>query len=244
MWKDDFPRENIYFETSNGILYCGDCLEVMKEFPRESVDLVLTDPPYNISKETNFSSMRRYNLYRGMDFGAWDKDFDVIRWIKLCPLKKNSNFICFTSWENLGVIAKECMNCGMVPKRPIVINKTNPMPVNRDRLFVNSLEFGIWATKGKWTFNRKSNRYEVSLFHCPNAKNIRHPTAKHIQPIQRLIEVLSKENDLILDPFLGSGTTALACERLNRRWIGIEINEEYCKIAKERILKESSKLPL
>lgn len=62
--------------------------------------------------------------------------------------------------------------------------------------------------------------------------------------VKELIYFYSDEDDLVLDPFLGSGTTAVACERLNRRWIGIEISEEYCKIAKERILKESSRLPL
>jgi len=62
--------------------------------------------------------------------------------------------------------------------------------------------------------------------------------------MEHLILVSTDKNDLVLDPFLGSGTTAVACERLNRRWIGIEINKEYCKIAKERIMKESSRLPL
>ena len=54
-WKDKFPRDNIYFETENGILYCGDCLEIMKEFPKESINIVATDPPYNISKNNKIT---------------------------------------------------------------------------------------------------------------------------------------------------------------------------------------------
>lgn len=233
-WKNKFPKENRYWESKNGILYCGDCLEIMKEFPKKSIDLVLTDPPYNISRKTNFASMERYNSYKGMDFGEWDKGFDITGWIKYLPLKDNSNFVCFNSWQNLKPIADECIKNGIIPKRPIVINKINPMPVNRDRLFVNSLEFGIWATKGKWTFNR-TEKYEVALFNCPNVSNIKHPTAKHISPIKKLISVLSNKQDIILDPFGGSGTTALACENLNRRWILIELNKTYCELIIERI---------
>ena len=92
----------------------------------------------------------------------------------------------------------------------------------------------------------KEKRYGYACFNYRTIpkKKYNHPTTKPLGLIKDLIYFYSNKNDLVLDPFLGSGTTAVACERLNRRWIGIEISEEYCKIAKERILKESSKLPL
>ncbi len=242
-WKDQFPKENRYYETESGILYNGDCLEIMKEFPEKSVDLVLADPPYNISRKNNFSNMERYNSYKGMDFGEWDKGFNIKNWIKYLPIKDNSNFICFSSWQNLKIIAEACILKGLSTKRPIVINKINPMPVNRDRLFLNSFEFGIWAVKGKWTFNRK-HKYETALFSCPVVSNINHPTVKHLQPILQLIKILSNVNDLILDPFIGSGTTAVACEKLGRKWIGIEISKKYCEIAKKRIKSEADQKKL
>lgn len=99
-----------------------------------------------------------------MDFGEWDKGFDITGYIKLFPriLKENANVVIFNAWENLGEIAKVCREFNIAPKRCLVLSKSNPAPFNRDRMFVNDVEFAIWGVynsknkPSKWTFNREN----------------------------------------------------------------------------------------
>jgi len=227
-------------------IICGDCREVMAGWPDKCVDLVLTDPPYGISRDNHFGTMERYNQYRGMDFGDWDKEFNQVDWLStvVALLKTPSSFVVFNSWQNLKVIADELERLGLSVKRPIVIRKTNPMPVNRNRLFTNSFEFGLWAISGTlWTFNRRGD-YETGYFECKNNGVTRHPTEKQVETMYALIMVLSNPNDLILDPFCGSGTTCVAAKMLGRRYIGIDISPEYCKIAQERLLAVDTGVPV
>lgn len=219
-------------------IFNADCLEFMKNIPDKSIDLVLTDPPYNISKKNNFSSMERYNKYRGMDFGEWDKGFNQTEWIDIVAplLKDDANVVIFNSWQNIKEISDHLEKNGLTTKRILVLRKTNPMPVNRDRLFANSFEFIIWAVKGKWTFNREKE-IESGFFECKNNGETKHPTEKQLKTIKELLNILSNEGQVILDPFLGSGTTAVAAIDLKRRFIGIEKEEKYFNIAKKRIEK-------
>jgi len=254
MWKDEFPKEGIYYQTGNGILYCGDCLEVMKGFPKESVDLVLTDPPYNISKKG--ADIIRNNGKFGisqpikLNFGEWD--FGGIEWqdfidnfVKL--LKSQGVLVLFYEKLKLGLIGNYLQESHRFQVRHIgAWVKSNPAPQARKIKWQNGLEFFLVTTKNKGSghhFNWELGQSPDYLVHSVSFKHY-HPTQKPEALIEWIMKYWSFGNDLVLDPFLGSGTTALACERLKRRWIGIEISEEYCKIAKERILKESSKLPL
>ena len=243
-WKDNLPKENRYFETENGILYNNDCLDIMKHIPKESIDLVITDPPYNISRETNFHTMkgRRGTV---MDFGEWDKNADILSYIHPLSnvLNVGSNVVIFNCWENLGNIAKIMKSNDITPKRCLVLNKSNPAPFNRDRLFVNDVEFAIWGVykNKKWVFNRQ-DKLEKCIFGTTVQSKKYHPTMKDIKVIIKLVEILSNPNQIVIDPFLGSGTTAIACEKLNRRWIGIELSEDYCEIAKTRIKAVSNNL--
>lgn len=218
-------------------IHCADCLEFMKDIPDNLIDLIVADTPYNISKKNNFATMERYNQYKGMDFGEWDKGFDQVAWLKIAinKMKNPSSILIFNSWQNLKLISDELERLGLSTKRVLIIRKTNPMPVNRDRLFTNSFEFCLWATKGKgWTFNREGH-FETGYFKCKNNGVTKHPTEKNIDVIKRLVKILSNENDLILDPFIGSGTTAVSCKSLGRKYIGIELSPEYCDIARRRV---------
>ena len=115
------------------------------------------------------------------------------------------------------------------------------MPRNVDRRYVNDCEFAVWAVKeGKpWTFNKPQDvgylKPEIITGVVPGGKKRLHPTQKHIEVMERLIEIHTNENDLIYDPFMGSGTTAVACKNKNRNVIGSEIDEKYYKISMERI---------
>lgn len=222
---------------SNNIkLYLGDSKEVLKKLEANSIDTVITDPPYNISRKTNFHTMKGH---RGtsMDYGEWDKKADILSWINQLPriLKQGGNIVIFNCWENLGEIAKIMRENNIEPKRCLVLNKSNPAPFNRDRLFVNDVEFAIWGVYGKkWVFNREEKLEKCILNTTVQSKKF-HPTMKDIKVIEKLVRILSNEGDTILDPFMGSGTTGMVCKKTGRKFIGIELEEEYIKIAMVRI---------
>jgi DNA modification methylase len=113
------------------VLLEGNCLDLLKEIPNNSIDLILTDPPFNLSKKNNFSTMERYNRYKGMDFGEWDKNFNQLSWLKdaVRIMKNPSSILIFNSWQNLKLIADELEKLGISVKRVLVLRKINPMPV-------------------------------------------------------------------------------------------------------------------
>ena len=217
-------------------LYNGDCLEVMDDLIKQGikVDAIITDPPYNISRKNNLKTLNR----SGIDFGKWDKDFDLFSYIdkvyKL--LNKNGSFIVFNDWKNLGDISKYSENLGFTTKDMIRLEKSNPMPRNRDRRYVTDYECAIWFTmpKAKWVFNRQDSKYERPKFVASIDKGL-HPTQKNLKLMEWLIKIHTNENQLVLDPFMGSGSTGVACKNLNRNFIGIELDEKYFKIAEKRI---------
>jgi len=212
----------------------GDCLSRFKEIPSESVDLVLTDPPYNISKDNNFNTMGR----AGIDFGEWDKQADLFTYINEVKrvLSKDGSFIVFNAWRNLGDITKYAESLGLVSKDIIRLEKSNPMPRNRDRRYITDYELAIWFTntKAKWVFNRTDPNYQRPKFVCSIDKGL-HPTQKSLKLMNDLVLIHSNEGQTVLDCFMGSGTTGVACVNQNRKFIGIEMDEGYFKIAKDRI---------
>ena len=224
-------------------LYRDDCLKVLKKLSQKNitVDAIITDPPYNISKDNNFHTMSSANR-QGLDFGDWDRNFDLTSWLKLSDklLKNGGNIIIFNSFLNIGFIAKELEKLNYSIKDLIRWVKPNPMPRNIKRRFVVDCEYAIWAVKGKqkWTFNVLEKPYMRPQIICSRPagkeKTI-HPTQKPINLINKLINIFTNKDDLVLDPFMGSGTTGVACQQLNRKFIGIEINKEYFLVAQKRI---------
>lgn len=224
-------------------LYNGDCLEVMDKLIERGVkvDLILTDPPYNLTRSNNFNTMGR----TGIDFGDWDKGFDQFEWLKRIPklLTKDGSVVIFNDWKNIGEIAKYCEALGLVIKDMLRMEKTNPMPRNRDRRYITDFECAIWLTNknAKWTFNRQDENYQRPKFICSvvsGKEKTEHTTQKPLSVIEELLKIHSNENDLVLDCFLGSGTTGVACKNLNRDFIGIELDEKYFDIAVNRIKGE------
>ena len=212
----------------------------MKNIKNESVNAVITDPPYNISKDNNFTTMGR----AGIDFGEWDKDFDLVSWIKIVEplLLKGGNILIFNDWKNMSYITKALEDNGFEIKDLIRWEKTNPMPRNIDRRFVTDYEVAVWAVKkgSKWTFNRINETYERPEIKCGitprgEKKFGIHPTQKPIAVMEWLIQRLTNESDIVLDPFMGSGSTGVACINTNRKFIGMELDQKYFDIASKRI---------
>lgn len=225
-------------------IYNLDCLELFKQMKAKGimVDAIITDPPYNISRPNNFKTINR----AGIDFGKWDKEFDLTGWIKeAVPLLKNGgSIIIFNDWKNLETIARALEKEGLKIKDLIRWIKTNPMPRNTARRYVTDFELAVWATKGdKWTFNPFQGEsysrpeYKGSLV----LKDRIHPTQKNLNVIRNIVTVHTNKGDLVLDPFLGSGTLAKACQELDRQFIGSEIDTNYFNKAYDRIEWEKKK---
>lgn len=221
-------------------LYQGDCLDIINN--TEVVDCIITDIPYNISKKNNFKTMKDRTGRNGIDFGEWDKGFEEENLIQFIPLiKSGGSFILFHSFEQFGKLKEIFENNGLMLKDKLIWEKTNPMPRNRDRRYISNIEILSWYVKpkNKWTFNRQNGKYESSVLKYPSESGggfrRYHPTQKNLKMIEYLIKIHTNENDVVLDPFMGSGTTGVACMNLNRRFMGIELDESYFNIAKNRI---------
>ena len=235
--------EEKLINSTNYSLYLADANSVVKEFiaKEEQFDAIITDPPYNISKENNFSTLN--NPRKGVDFGNWDNNFNVVKWIddysKL--LKPNGSVIIFCSYIYISFLIEELKKHYIDVKDVLVWRKSNPMPRNINRRYVQDMEFAIWGVKknAKWVFNKPVDKpYLRSMFESgvvSGSERTIHPTQKSLKVMEEIIKIHTNENDVILDPFMGSGTTGVACVINHRKFVGVEVNPEYFKIAEERI---------
>lgn len=234
----------------NIILKNMDCFEFIKEIKDNSVDLILVDPPYKISRNTNFASGEptgkdtdRFRI--SMDFGEWDSRFEHEILNDLFQefyrvLKRGGTVICFYDLWKISYLKESLEMAKFKQIRFIEWLKTNPVPLNsKTNYLTNSREIALTAVKvGKSTFH---SEYDNGIYSFPicQDKGRFHPTQKPIKLIKKLIEKHSNKNDLVLDCFSGSGTTAAACVELKRRFIGCELDKNYFERSLKR-LKEVS----
>ncbi len=242
----------------------GDCIEALKSLPDRSVDLVFADPPYNL--QLGGDLLRPDNSKVDAVDDAWDQfesfaayDAFTKAWMGECRrvLKDDGALWVIGSYHNIFRVGVTLQDLGFWILNDIVWRKSNPMPNFKGTRFTNAHETLIWATKSKggkrYTFNydaMKMANDELQMRSdwvfplCTGDERLKdddgvkaHPTQKPEGLLHRLILASTRPGDIILDPFFGTGTTGAAAKRLGRRWIGIERESAYVKLAEKRIAR-------
>ena len=238
----------------------GDCLVELKKIPDRTFDLVFADPPYNLQLKNKLTRPDSSEVNAVDDkwdqFESFEKyDEFTISWLKECKriLKKNGALWVIGSYHNIFRLGTAIQNLGFWILNDVVWNKNNPMPNFRGTRFTNAHETLIWASKNqksKYTFNYQSLKclnddLQIrSTWNLPicngnerlkeNGKKV-HSTQKPESLLHRILLASSNKNDLILDPFLGSGTTAVVAKKLGRIFYGIEKDKRYFDAANKRL---------
>lgn len=220
------------------------CFELLASLEDKTVDLVLIDPPYYISRPTNFQSGEetgkdtdRFRI--SMDFGEWDKNFTGLEIaIRECfrVLKDGGTMICFYDLWKIETLKSYLEAAGFVQIRFIEWIKTNPVPINsKINYLTNSREVAVLGVKkSKPTFH---SEYDNGIYQYPicQDKGRFHPTQKPLALIADLINKHSNEGEIVLDCFAGSCTTGVAAVLNNRQFIGCELDAEYYEKAVQRL---------
>ncbi len=203
----------------------GDCLELMKDIPDKSIDLILTDIPYGVVN-------RKSNGLRGLDKQMADVvDFEIKDIVsEFARIAKGSVYV-FCGTEQVSELRAEMIKAGM-STRLVIWNKTNPSPMNGQHIWLSSIECCVFGKFPKATFNEHC---KGSVLNFPNGRGKVHPTEKPLKLFEYLVTVSSNEGDTILDPFAGSGTTGVVAQNLNRNFILMEQEPEYVEIIKQRL---------
>ena len=240
----------------------GDCLVELKKIPDRTFDLVFADPPYNLQLKNKLTRPDSSEVNAVND--KWDqfesfKKYDefTISWLKECKriLKKNGALWVIGSYHNIFRLGTTIQNLGFWILNDVIWNKNNPMPNFRGTRFTNAHETLIWASKNqksKYTFNYQSlkclnddlqMRSNWNLPICSGGERLKkngkkvHSTQKPESLLHRILLASSNRGDYILDPFLGSGTTAVVAKKLGRICFGIEKENKYFNAAKQRLNK-------
>lgn len=248
------------FELNN--IYQGDCVELLKELPDESIDLIFADPPYNLQLSGELYRPNQTKVDAVND--KWDKfeskeayDEFTRNWLKECyrVLKKTGTIWVIGTYHNIFRVGTILQDLDFWMLNDIIWIKTNPMPNFKGTRFNNAHETLIWSAKNKdakYTFHYHSlkvmnddlqMRSDWLIPICSGVERIKvngqkaHSTQKPAELLYRVILSSSNPNDVVLDPFSGSGTTAAVAKRLGRNYIGFEREAFYIKVAEERLQK-------
>jgi site-specific DNA-methyltransferase (adenine-specific)/modification methylase len=245
-------------------IYNGDCIEVLKKIPKKSINLIFADPPYNLQLKNELYRPNQTKVDGVND--EWDKfnsndEYDKFtkEWLSACHevMSDEATIWVIGSYHNIFRVGKIMMDLGFWILNDVQWYKTNPMPNFRGVRFTNATETLIWAKKSekqkRYTFNHNvmkelnggkqmTSVWTIPL--CTGNERIKgddgkkaHSTQKPEELLKRVILSSSKESDIILDPFSGSGTTCAVAKKLNRQAIGIEKEVKYIEISKIRLSK-------
>ena len=233
----------VYLEDWHVKLIQGDSKEKLNRIANNSIDFILTDPPYNIAKHSTGNIFVPGRSFLNNDIASWDlKEFKPAEWVDqfIRVLKPNGNLFVFTSYNQLGQWY-DCLNHKFDRTQFMVWHKINPAPKIYKAGFLNSCELIIccWNKGHKWNFLGQDEMHNFIESHiCSGSErltNPKHPAQKPVEILKKMIEIASNENDIVLDPFMGVGSTGAAALKMKRRFIGIEYEREYYKSAETRL---------
>ena len=236
-------------------IYCGDCLGVMENIPDSSIDMVFADPPFNVGKNYGTGFKDRRN-----DYDVWTE-----KWIKLCidKLKDTGSIYVMNISRNMNMIMNIMDKYAIW--RNTIIWKNNGSGSTKNTFWKFYQPIMFYTKTDSYTFNRLTETivnprwspraikgqlgdiwddipfiYTGSIKHKEaileaNSNKKKHPCQMPLGIVSRAIKFSTNKNDLVLDPFIGSGTTALACKMLDRNYIGIDMLQKNCDMSEERI---------
>ncbi len=230
---------------SNIELYKGDCLEIMDVLIAigVKVDCIITDPPYDVSATNGGGTINKIKKLneslKDLTDLKIDKGYDIPLFNdKMCQLMKNINIYLYCNKVQIPdyfkyyVFEKKC-KFDLIPW-----HKSNALPTYSNK-YLSDSEYCLYFRKSGVSVHPQNyedaKTYYIAPINQKDKKEFQHPTCKPLSEIERFIRNSTNEGDTILDPFMGSGTTGVACKRLNRNFIGIELDDKYFQIAKERI---------
>lgn len=219
-----------------GELYCGNNLDILPKLKDNSFDLCVTDPPYAMGKEFE-KGLKLDNIIPQYTKLVYDK------------LKEDSWFVYTCPCKNIDYFIEKTKEVGFKFERILFYYKKGKFTDVWVGWLLKS-EAILLFSKGKPNkSNSNKPKYNHDVYTIPSyatsdERFVNHQSAKHLETWKHLITSLSGGGDLILDPFIGSGTTAIACEELERRWVGIELNQSYCDMVVDRLCIQNKPLSL
>jgi site-specific DNA-methyltransferase (adenine-specific) len=254
-----------FFESKDAIVFNGDCLEILQKFPENSIDMIFADPPYMLSNNGfTCQNGKMVTVNKGKWDKSNGFENDTIfhnEWISACRrvLKPEGTIWISGTYHSIYQCGYLLQKSGFHFLNDIAWFKPNASPNLSCRFFTASHETLVWARKdqkAKHTFNymemkngrfpedklKKENTQMRSVWSISTPKNGekeqgKHPTQKPLDLLKRIVLASTNKNDVVLDPFCGSGTTGIACRCVGgRSFIGIEIDKEYCDLSKKRLL--------
>ena len=226
---------------------CGDCVKLMERMPVGSIGLVVTSPPYNLRNSTGNGlkdgrggKWPKAELLNGYADHGDDMPYEeYVRWQRKCLhammriLREDGAIFYNHKWRvQRGILQDRVDIVRDFPVRQIIIWKRDGGINFNPGYFLPTYEVIYLIAKPEFRLAPKANALG-DVWHIPQESKNAHPAPFPVELVQRCIQ--STTADIVLDPFLGSGTTAIAAEACERDWIGLEISKEYCKIARERI---------
>ena len=220
---------------SNIQLCQGDCLELLKSIPDKSVDLVITDPPYDVHAVRGGGTFGNRQAYSDIEFMSNGFSENILN--ELCRVMKKTNIYLFCSQKQIIPLIDYFVKGKRCNWNLLAWHKTNPVPACSNKYLTDTEFILFFRDKGVKVLGEFKTKftYYVTPLNQSEKRKYGHPTVKPEAIIRNLIVNSSIENDIVLDPFMGTGTTGAACINTNRRFVGMELDKKYFEIAKNRI---------
>lgn len=227
-------------------IYNEDCLQGLEKLEDESIDLVIIDPPYSSGTRQATNRTAGSIPKRGEKWATagiiWDSSFSSFglsvfmnsfyRLVKK-KMKEGSHIYTFIDWRHYPLLTMTLESAGLFINNLIVWDKGMYTLGGNYR---SQYELIVFASRGR--AKRLNTTTQGNVFKCKRVSDGKHPTEKPVELIKKFIEYASNKGDLVLDAFMGGGSTAIACKQLNRRFIGFETELEYVKLANQRLKQE------